>query len=226
MADWDWNQYAVGGAQRPDSFSGMDPNFNSQLQQLFASAPEDVRGGLRVKSGFRSTERQAALFADAIKKYGSEGAARKWVAPPGRSYHNKGNAADLDYGNDAARQYAHANAAKFGLNFPLGNEDWHIEPIGVRGGGHQHAAPSQGFAGDPVADVLAAGGNPVAPAPAEGVPPGAFFGDILAPQAAQPFGNVVANYLQSKQQRDQQAEAENAKRQALLGSVGSPFGRG
>jgi hypothetical protein len=226
MAGWDWNQYAIGGAQRPDSFSGMDPTFNSQLQQLFMNAPEDVRSGLRVKSGFRSVDRQAALFADAIKKYGSESAARKWVAPPGRSYHNKGNAADLDYASPAAREYAHANAAKYGLNFPLGNEDWHIEPIGARGAGHQHAAPSQGFTGDPVADVLAAGGNPVSPAPAVGVSPATFFGDILAPQAEAPFGNVVANYLQSRKQRDDQAEAENAKRQALLASVGSPFGRG
>lgn len=71
----------------------------------------------------------------------------------------------------------------------------------------------------------ALGGTPAA-APAEGVSPAAFFGDIIAPRPDQPFGNVVANYLQSKQQREQQAEAENAKRQALLGSVGSPFGRG
>jgi len=54
------------------------------------------------------------------------------VAPPGNSQHNRGNAADLGYSSDAARQWAHANAGKFGLSFPLANEDWHIEDSAAR----------------------------------------------------------------------------------------------
>jgi LAS superfamily LD-carboxypeptidase LdcB len=57
---------------------------------------------------------------------------RARVAPPGRSFHGKGQAVDLRYGDQAAREWAHQHAAEYGLNFPLGNEPWHIEPIGIR----------------------------------------------------------------------------------------------
>lgn len=77
------------------------------------------------------------------------------------------------------------------------------------------------------AGVQPMGGNQaIAAAQPPGASPAAFFGDVIAPQPEAPFGNVVANYLQSRKQRDDQAEAENTKRQALLASVGSPFGRG
>lgn len=165
---FDWKQYAVGGAQRPDSFTGLNPQFSSALEQLFASAPDNIRNSLRVGSGYRSPERQEQLWADALKKYGSPEAARKWVAPPGRSQHNHGHAADLKYLSDDARKWAHENAANFGLSFPLSNEDWHIELAGARGGkthAPHNAAPSpsrgMSFSGDPVAEVLAAGSSPV-----------------------------------------------------------------
>jgi LAS superfamily LD-carboxypeptidase LdcB len=87
---------------------------------------------------------QKRLWEAALKKYGSAATARKWVAPPGHSNHGKGIAADLHaYGTvldlkaggkvGAATKWAHANAGKFGLHFPLSNEDWHIEPKGSRG---------------------------------------------------------------------------------------------
>jgi hypothetical protein len=57
------------------------------------------------------------------------------VAPPGHSNHNHGLAADLGFGSDAARKWVHDNAAKYGLGFPLSNEDWHIEPISARQAG-------------------------------------------------------------------------------------------
>jgi len=112
--------------------AGLATDFRDNLGK-FITAAREAGYDLKVQSGFRSNERQAQLFADAVRKYGSESAARKWVAPPGSSYHNKGTAADLAYGNDAARMYAHANAARFGLTFPLGNEPWHVEPAGQRG---------------------------------------------------------------------------------------------
>ncbi len=131
MAGWDWNQFAVGGATRPDTFSGMNADFSGALQNLFAAAPEEIRANLRVGSGYRSPQRQTELWNQALQKYGSPEAARKWVAPPGRSQHNHGNAADLKYMNDQARAWAHENAGKYGLSFPLGNENWHIELAGV-----------------------------------------------------------------------------------------------
>jgi len=110
------------------AFSGyqdfQDP-FADALQQMIAARP-----GISISSGYRSPERQAELFRDAVAKYGSEAAARKWVAPPGKSRHNHGIAADLAFATDADRQWAHENAGQFGLNFRMGHEPWHIELVG------------------------------------------------------------------------------------------------
>lgn len=85
-------------------------------------------GRVTIKSGKRSPERQAQLFAAAVRKYGSEKAARKWVAPPGRSRHQTGAAYDL--GGDLA--LAAKLAPQFGLHRPMSWEPWHFERIGSR----------------------------------------------------------------------------------------------
>ena len=94
--------------------------------------------GLRAVSGYRSSARQAELFADAVARYGSPEAARKWVAPPGSSAHQSGRAVDLDMGlpNGSSQVAAQrltarwrwlaANAARFGF-FPYPAEPWHWE---------------------------------------------------------------------------------------------------
>lgn len=107
---------------------GFNPQFNSELQRLL----KDFGGKVTINSGYRSPERQAQLFANAVKKYGSEAAARKWVAPPGHSKHNEGLAADLHFADAATRAAVHAKAAQYGLVFPMAYENWHIEPIGAR----------------------------------------------------------------------------------------------
>lgn len=110
-------------------FSGYDdlnPEYAMRLQAFVAASG----GRVSITSGFRSVERQAELFRQAVAKYGSEAAARKWVAPPGKSNHNHGIAADLGFADAGAREWAHANAARFGLHFPMSWEPWHIEPLG------------------------------------------------------------------------------------------------
>jgi LAS superfamily LD-carboxypeptidase LdcB len=89
----------------------------------------DSGGRLRMTSGYRSQAHQAQLFKAAVAKYGSEEAARKWVAPPGKSKHGAGEAADLA----GDLNWAHANAKKYGLHFPMPWEKWHIELVGSRG---------------------------------------------------------------------------------------------
>ncbi len=131
---WDWNPYLVDGGARPDAISGLQDPFEQSMAAMFAAAPPEIREQLRVGSAYRSNERQAELWANALAKYGDEATARKWVAPPGRSQHNHGNAIDLRYLSPAAQEWVHANAAQFGLAFPLANEPWHIEPLGARGG--------------------------------------------------------------------------------------------
>lgn len=139
--------------------AGMRADFQASLAG-FITAARDAGHDIKLQSGVRTTERQAELFAAAVRKYGSEAEARKWVAPPGRSFHEKGTAADLNYAGagmkgdtaaaQAARQWAHSNASRFGLSFPLGNEAWHVEPSGQRG------APKEG---DPDTTSLEAAAN-------------------------------------------------------------------
>lgn len=125
------SSYLASG-KTPMSLTGMQSQFSENLAKMFAAAPADVRSATTINSGYRSVERQAQLWAEALAKYGSEEEARKWVAPPGRSQHNKGFAADLGFGTDAAKQWFHANASQFGLSFPLSNESWHIEDASAR----------------------------------------------------------------------------------------------
>lgn len=107
----------------------MDRAFQAALGRFIADSP-----GISVFSGYRSPEKQAGLYAAALQKYGGPQAARKWVAPPGHSQHERGFASDLQYATPAASAWAHANASRYGLTFPLGNEPWHVEPVGARQG--------------------------------------------------------------------------------------------
>ncbi len=111
-------------------YDGMDDVFASRLKALI----EASGGRLSVVSGYRSVEEQQQLWDGALAKYGSEDAARKWVAPPGRSNHNHGIAADLGFETDDATNWAHENAPRFGLTFPMSWEPWHIETAEARGG--------------------------------------------------------------------------------------------
>lgn len=90
-------------------------------------------GRLRIVSGYRSVERQAQLWANAVKRYGSEKAARKWVAPPGKSNHNHGAAGDIGPGKGLSKEQAYALiqqlAPKFGLHTPMPWEPWHVEEV-------------------------------------------------------------------------------------------------
>ena len=192
--------------------SGFDPRFQTALDQFLAAAPA---GMLSIRSGYRTPERQAQLWQGALQKYGSAEAARKWVAPPGRSNHNHGLAADLGFAGPDAIKWAHENAPEYGLAFPLSNENWHVELAGIRGGNGPAPAPApQGgapvqiptlaanFASQPMGMAV----DPVALAP----PP--VIENPLLTRAA----------LQEKAERGQ-AEIQQ-RRQALLGgSLASTF---
>lgn len=120
---------------------GLDDTFAVKVAKLIEAAPAGMREKIGIYSGARSNERQAELYAEAVKKYGSEAEARKWVAPPGKSEHNHGKAADMSYGGQSLKnappevvKWLHDNASTYGLKFPLGNENWHIEDDSTRGG--------------------------------------------------------------------------------------------
>ena len=170
--------YLRGGGLRPDAVSGLQSGMQNALAAMLADAPV----GLTINSAYRSPELQATLYEQALERYGSEAEARRWVAPPGRSQHNHGNAVDLGFESDEARQWAHANAERYGLSFPLSNEDWHIELAGARGG--QVSATS----GPPLPEqrVNAMASQPVSPEQAR--PPTSR--NQLAQMDAAPFMNA------------------------------------
>jgi hypothetical protein len=128
----------LGAGKAASHITGLSDPFEAALSRMLADAPASVRGAVTINSGFRSVERQTELFNAAVAKYGSVAAARRWVAPPGRSQHNFGNAADLGFQSGEAREWFHTNAGRYGLEFPMGHEPWHIQ--GTKGLGDGGAA--------------------------------------------------------------------------------------
>jgi hypothetical protein len=75
----------------------------------------------------------------------------------------------------------------------------------------------------PGVPALATGAAPQ-PAPMTGTAPmPSPFGDVVAPAAAPDFGSVVASFLQNRQRRQEDSDAEQTRRNALFAQVGSPF---
>src|SRR4029077_16118626 len=92
---------------------------------------------LEILSSYRTRDEQEALREAGVKKYGSESAARKWVAPPGGSGHEKGRAVDFNIGNlsfsELGKMKEHPaylwlkdNASRYGW-VPYSAEPWHWE---------------------------------------------------------------------------------------------------
>lgn len=111
-----------------DPYEGMQPGFASSLHQL-TSAVEQAGGHVTLESGFRSHDQQQTLYNNAVTRYGKANAAN-WAAPPGESNHEKGLAGDL-HGDSRSLSLAHHLAPQFGLSFPLANEAWHVQPVGL-----------------------------------------------------------------------------------------------
>lgn len=127
----------------------LEAGFAERMQAFLEAAG----GRIEVGSGFRDPATQQRLWDQEVaewiaKGYPSEadGAtgmntaeekADDWVARPGSSNHEHGLACDLSFVNDEAKEWAHANAARFGLEFPMSWEPWHIEPLGLAAGKYE-----------------------------------------------------------------------------------------
>ncbi|MCL3862346.1 D-alanyl-D-alanine carboxypeptidase family protein [Actinotalea sp. K2] len=93
---------------------------------------------LQPMSGYRSVAEQQSTWQRAVERYGSEQAARRWVAPPGNSPHHSGRAVDCWMGSSinsanadsqrgtAVWRWLDANASRFGF-YPYSAEPWHWE---------------------------------------------------------------------------------------------------
>ena len=127
--------YAIGG-----KVAGLNKRFLEQLGRFNAAAGNRYH----VNSGYRSNAHQARLYALYLA------GRNPLTAPPGRSQHNKGLAADLAP-SDARNRHGNL-ASKFGLAFTVPSESWHIEPAWGRG---SNAGPSLiGGLFDTVKDAL------------------------------------------------------------------------
>jgi LAS superfamily LD-carboxypeptidase LdcB len=101
------------------ALAGLNADLSSRLQQLRDAAQRDIGEAGRITSGFRTFEKQAALYA-------ARGSNSNPVARPGFSEHEKGLAADVA-GSDRFMQYVHAHAAEYGLSFPHANDPVHVQ---------------------------------------------------------------------------------------------------
>lgn len=102
--------------------------FKAKLTAFLAAA-KAAGHNIGITSGDRTRADQERLWQQALAKYGDPEIADNWVARPGTSNHEKGEAADLGYKSPGSKEWARSNAAFFGLTFPLSNEDWHIEAV-------------------------------------------------------------------------------------------------
>ena len=115
--------------------AGMNSGFAAQLARMKAAANADGVP-LSLTSGTRDSAKQEMLFRSRHTPVGDvEWAGRTWrlnpgaspAAPPGRSLHEHGYAADL--GPESSYEWIVANASRFGLRHGASfGEPWHVAP--------------------------------------------------------------------------------------------------
>jgi LAS superfamily LD-carboxypeptidase LdcB len=106
--------------------SGLQPALAAAVNSLVIAG----HGAIRVVSGYRSRAAQAALWGKALQRYGNAKTADDWVAPPGRSMHERGLAVDL--GGDLELAAHLIQQQHLPMYQPLRNEPWHFELRGSR----------------------------------------------------------------------------------------------
>ena len=98
--------------EAPAGTQGLQGWFVARLACLFNRIP-----GIRIVSGLRTRAEQARLHTERPDL----------AAPPGRSMHERGLAADLAFSSEFAQRAAHSGAGVCGLGFPVAGEPWHVE---------------------------------------------------------------------------------------------------
>ncbi|MEB3329612.1 MAG: M15 family metallopeptidase [Candidatus Sericytochromatia bacterium] len=131
-----WGSRAPAGPGRRVDPGAPVPLVSRQGHQMHAALARDwdrmveaaARDGVRltITSGYRSVAHQRRLWDEALRKYGSASAARRWVAPPGRSNHQQGKALDIA-NSGGAHAWLRRNGAQFGFYQPMSWEPWHWE---------------------------------------------------------------------------------------------------
>ena len=125
-------EVSLGSGAIPRSMTrpaAIDRQLMYRFKAAQAAAKKDGQA-LYIASGYRTLSRQRFLFAQAVKKYGSEKEASKWVAPPLISHHPGGTAIDINYPDEpVGAGWLEVHGWKFGLCRVFENEWWHFEPV-------------------------------------------------------------------------------------------------
>jgi D-alanyl-D-alanine carboxypeptidase len=122
---------SVGVDSELPAVTRLEPALLDALRQASDAASIDGQT-IDVTSGWRSVRYQEDLFAQAVVTYGSEEAAREFVAPPTRSKHVTGDAVDI--GPLDAQFWLMEHGSKYGLCQTYANERWHFELATTPGG--------------------------------------------------------------------------------------------
>ncbi len=113
-----------------ESIEGLSPKLRTRLKKAMTAAKADGVT-IRINSGRRSAAKQRRLLQEAIKRYGSYEAATRWVLPPDKSAHVKGQAVDI--APQAAMVWLNKNGWEYGICRPYDNEPWHFEALTTPG---------------------------------------------------------------------------------------------
>ena len=101
----------------------VNPSVMYRFKAMAADYMSKTGKKITVNSGYRSREKQAALYAKSQRQGG-----RPPTARPGRSRHEHGFAIDINSSDGEMLQKLGLLAA-FGFNRPVPGEKWHIEPV-------------------------------------------------------------------------------------------------
>lgn len=123
---------------KPETKGSADYGYNKYFFALLKIFTSDAKkNGYTVNystteyGAWRSFEHQQELYdcyIDEDKRCNNGNLA----ALPGTSNHGWGIASDLDYNSSQeSMEWAHENAKKYGLNFSVSKENWHIEPLSI-----------------------------------------------------------------------------------------------
>jgi len=149
------------GDPGPSGGSGkMHPTMQQRVDQLIAASG----GKVGIGTGYRSKAEQETMFRSRYRKTSSavdSNGKKNWewdgsywehvsgaqAAPPGRSMHEIGLAADLT--GDLA--WVTANAARFGLkHFDSMGEPWHVQPSELPNGRTEYEKQGRPWGGEPM----------------------------------------------------------------------------
>lgn len=107
------------------AIANLDPELLAAVQRAAADAAAEGEGEFLVTSGWRSPDYQQRLLDDAVRVYGSEAEAARWVARPETSRHVSGDA--IDIGPFDATYWLSLHGAAYGVCQIYANETWHFE---------------------------------------------------------------------------------------------------